>query len=101
MTDSHPLGRFVLEWPTGKQIAIPGMRNGEEQLVPEMRMATYQVTGKWNDVYVESSVTGQGEWMDRHCFELFLRENQRLLAGVESKPVSKNWKPMAKGSIDG
>ena len=76
---SHPTGRFVLEWPISPT---------------QTRIATYAVTGKKNDVYVEASHLPHGKWMPRHYFEHWVEATINQLGGRESKPVSKaaNWR---------
>ena len=88
----HPKGRYTLKWPTGKMISIPGMRNGKETMVPEMNLATYEVTGKANAVYVEVSTLPAGKWMERDYFDFFYSHIINNLDGECLKPLSKNWK---------
>ena len=83
---AHERGRFTLEWHISPV---------------EKRIAVYQVTGKFNDVYVQASHLPYGKWMPRHYFEHWVYMTKKKLGGRETKPVSKNWQPMAKGSIDG
>lgn len=77
MTNTHPKGRFVLEWNS-----ITGNRE----------MAVYEVTGKRNDVYIQSSTRPAGWWMPRHFFEEFVEHAIKQLGGVELKPNSRSWK---------
>jgi len=76
---THSIGRFVLEWPISST---------------QTRIATYAVTGKKNDVYVEASHLPHGKWMPRHYFEHWVESTITQLGGIESKPRSKasNWR---------
>ena len=76
---THALGRFVLEWPVSST---------------ETRIATYAVTGKKNDVYVQASHLPSGKWMPRHYFEHWGATTIKHGGGRVSKPLSKaaNWR---------
>ena len=71
---THPLGRFVLEWPISSD---------------ETRIATYAVTGKKNDVYVEASHLPCGKWMHRHAFEHWVEATINQLGGTNPNPKAK------------
>ena len=74
-SNTHALGRYTLQW--------------------EDKIAVYEVTGKKNDVYVQSSTMSAGKWMIRHCFEEFVQQVIETKGGFESKPTSKGWKRIA------
>ena len=92
---NHTKGRYCLQWPTGRSTEIPGCRNGAVQTVPQMHMAVYQVTGIYNDVFVQSSETGKSQWMVRSEFEKWVSQIIHARDGVETKPTSKGWKPIS------
>jgi len=97
----HPKGRYTLNWKTGRMITYPGMRNGQEQKIPETAVATYEITGKTNPVYVALTTLPSGKWFDRETFDVFYTEAIEKLDGEVIKPVSKNWKRMVKHPLQG
>ena len=81
--EAHPNGRYSLEWMT-----LQGNRI-------KKHLAVYEVTGKKNNVYVECSLLGHGQWMPRHYFEHFVEQIIKTKGGIESKPTSRGWQKIS------
>jgi len=70
---THPKGRFIYTWP----------QDGFT------RVLLCQVTGKWNDVYVEDTLHPSGRFMPRHYFEHTIEQLTAQFGAVCTKPTRK------------
>ena len=73
MIPHHPKGKFVYTWP----------QNGCTQ------MLLCQVTGKWNDVWVEHTLHPVAKYMPRFLFENLIEQLTTQFGAVCTKPTRK------------